>query len=136
MDKFGSYIQILRKNRAKLTQADVDEIRRLYRKVYQKDLAERYGVSKSTIGQIHRGTIWQEKHDDECCLDEDCTCGEHSRISDERDLWIEAFGSVSTCMPKMLIRADDPMAMAEEICAGVRELREEIAGLKASLGAV
>ena len=45
---------------AKLTQADVDEICRLSDEgVGRASLVVRFGVSKSTIGSILRGTTWR-----------------------------------------------------------------------------
>lgn len=44
---------------AKLTQEDVNEIRRLAAEgVERSSLVARFGVSKSTIGSILRGTTW------------------------------------------------------------------------------
>jgi hypothetical protein len=49
-----------RNNTTKLTTGQVDEIRTAVRAgVYQRDLAKRYGVCKSTIGYIARGETWQ-----------------------------------------------------------------------------
>ena len=49
-----------RNGSAKLTQEQVDAIRRQYAdgSVRQKDLAAQYGVSRSAIGQIIAGKIW------------------------------------------------------------------------------
>lgn len=45
--------------RARLTEAQVIEIIQLRGKVRQVDLAARFGVSKSLIGEIHRGRVWR-----------------------------------------------------------------------------
>lgn len=46
---------------AKLTQEQVNQIRRLAAKgVDRKALVARFGVSKSTIGEILRGDAWTE----------------------------------------------------------------------------
>jgi hypothetical protein len=44
--------------RAKLTDEQVRDIRDGHFGVLQRDLAAKYGVSKSLIGQIQQGTIW------------------------------------------------------------------------------
>lgn len=46
---------------AKLSQQQVDEIRRLAAEgVDRKSLVQRFGVSKSTIGAIIKGNAWRE----------------------------------------------------------------------------
>lgn len=48
---------------AKLTAADVDEVRRrLALGHLQKDIAESYGVTRATIGCIARGRSWKAQH--------------------------------------------------------------------------
>ena len=49
--------EIKRRTSAKLSQADVDQIRAADEK--QQDLANRYGVTKSLIGKIRRGEVWR-----------------------------------------------------------------------------
>lgn len=49
--------ETMREKHAKLSQADVDQIRASDEK--QKDLATRYGVSTSIIGRIKRGEMWR-----------------------------------------------------------------------------
>ena len=49
--------EIKRRTSAKLSQADVDQIRAADEK--QQDLANRYNVTKSLIGKIRRGEVWQ-----------------------------------------------------------------------------
>jgi len=49
--------EIKRRTSAKLSQADVDQIRASDEK--QQDLANRYGVTKSLIGKIRRGEVWR-----------------------------------------------------------------------------
>ena len=49
--------EIKRRTGAKLSQADVDQIRAADEK--QQDLASRYGVTKSLIGKIRRGEVWR-----------------------------------------------------------------------------
>lgn len=48
---------------AKLTWPQVREIRALCRvgSLSQREIGERYGVSQGTVGDIHRGKIWQEE---------------------------------------------------------------------------
>ena len=48
---------VKRRTDAKLSQADVDQIRAADEK--QQDLASRYGVTKSLIGKIRRGEVWR-----------------------------------------------------------------------------
>lgn len=43
---------------AKLTETNVREIRRLKGKLSQPGIASIYGVSRQTVGEIHRGEIW------------------------------------------------------------------------------
>lgn len=49
--------EIKRRTSAKLSQADVDQIRASDEK--QQDLANRYDVTKSLIGKIRRGEVWR-----------------------------------------------------------------------------
>ena len=49
--------EIKRRTSAKLSQADVEQIRAADEK--QQDLANRYGVTKSLIGKIRRGEVWR-----------------------------------------------------------------------------
>lgn len=49
-----------RHGRAKLTRGDVAEIRRLSRWVLHQELAWKFGVSKSLIGQVVNGQIWRD----------------------------------------------------------------------------
>ena len=49
--------EIKRRTSAKLSQADIDQIRATDEK--QQDLASRYGVTKSLIGKIRRGEVWR-----------------------------------------------------------------------------
>jgi HNH endonuclease len=53
--------------RAILTQANVREIRSLYAETYitQSELGERYGVDRTTIGNIIQGRTWIEPEDSE-----------------------------------------------------------------------
>ena len=43
---------------AKITEADVREIRFLYGKLSRRDVAERFGISPDHVGSIHRGESW------------------------------------------------------------------------------
>jgi hypothetical protein len=47
--------------KAKITQAIADEIRALKGAESQYKIAERYGVSRETVAQIHRGNAWTGK---------------------------------------------------------------------------
>ena len=49
--------ETMREKHAKLSQADVDQIRASDEK--EKDLATRYGVSEGLIGRIRRGQTWK-----------------------------------------------------------------------------
>jgi hypothetical protein len=43
---------------AKLTEADVSEIRKLRGKLLQREIAEKFGVGRATISLIHSGKLW------------------------------------------------------------------------------
>lgn len=44
----------------KLTIEEAKEIKRLHHKMKQTDIAEMFGVNRSTVQRIHRGTLWAE----------------------------------------------------------------------------
>lgn len=44
--------------RAKLTQKQVDEIRRLSKQHSNKEVAERFGINQSTVSRITSGKRW------------------------------------------------------------------------------
>ena len=52
-------VQVANGNSAKLTAADVHEIRRAYRPGTQSELAARFGVSQVQVGRIVRGERWR-----------------------------------------------------------------------------
>jgi hypothetical protein len=49
---------------AKITREDVLEIRRLRGVLLQREIAERYGITESTVGQIQRRSTWGWLNDD------------------------------------------------------------------------
>jgi predicted GIY-YIG superfamily endonuclease len=58
--KFGHGLQGIANGRAKLTEADVYLIKCLAaKKIPQKEIAERFGVSRQTIGGIATGANWK-----------------------------------------------------------------------------
>lgn len=44
---------------AKLSSADVERIRAMYPRLFQREIAELFGVSQTLIGQILRGVAWR-----------------------------------------------------------------------------
>lgn len=56
--KHGTMTRGEKHGNAKLTEEDVHEIRAMKGKLYQREIAEIYGVSPHLIGLIHRGERW------------------------------------------------------------------------------
>jgi len=54
----GTHNRGERSGSAKLRENEVREIRALRGKMLQREIGEKFGISKSTIGNIHAGKIW------------------------------------------------------------------------------
>jgi hypothetical protein len=65
MVRHGTRLYGEKQARAKLTQADVDEIRRLRGIVVQRELAQIYGVTQALISHIQIGRVWRGLPDPE-----------------------------------------------------------------------
>lgn len=56
-----AFINVRGKPRAKLTPQQAIEIRSLKGNLSQDKIAERFGVSHSTVAKIHRGELWRSQ---------------------------------------------------------------------------
>ena len=62
MRKHGNQVRGTKHGHAKLTEDNVNEIKALKGKLYQREIAKMFGITQTMVGKIHRGKAWKHLH--------------------------------------------------------------------------